>query len=265
MNKIISCSRMLMLIVVLNACSKNDGSSYEAKAVVEAYLQPGQKASVNITREILAGESGSGNLTISGLSVIVKHNGTNYTLTQNASGVYENASLPIIAGDSYELSFNYNNTTITATTTVPDKPTNFACTPLTLTIPAFGGGMGGPPSIPEPLKATWDNLNGDYHLLAIKSVDAGATEISTAGPGGQGAGFTNSPDQANNKDINFRAFTYYGRNALILYRIQPELAVLYNSGGSNSQNLTTVPSNVNNGLGIFTAVNIADTVFVTVN
>lgn len=263
MNKITSGILLLMTIVVLNACSKNDGSGYEAKAVVEAYLQPGQKVSVKITREILAGESGSGTLTISGLSVIVRHTGTNYTLTQNASGLYENASLPVIAGDSYELSFNYNSTNITATTTVPDKPTNFACTPLSLTIPTFGGGTGGPPSVPEPLKATWDNLNGNYHLLAIKSVDAGASQISTVS-GGQGPGFTNAPDQANNKEINFRAFAYYGRNVLILYRIQPELAAMYNSGGSNSQNLTTVPSNVNKGLGIFTAVNIADSIFVTV-
>ncbi|NJO24567.1 MAG: hypothetical protein HC867_00495 [Bacteroidia bacterium] len=45
--------------------------------------------------------------------------------------------------------------------------------------------------------------------------------------------------------------------------MQPEYAALYNSNGNSSQNLTTVPTNVQNGLGIFTGVN-ADTVFVTV-
>jgi len=263
MSKSFSFIIILISIATLISCSKNGGDTYEAKAAIEAYLQPGQKTLVNITREILAGEDTSGDRIINGLSVVIKYNGTSYSLTQNSSGVYENTTMPVVAGGSYELNFNYNNRLITATTVVPGKPTNFICSPTALTVPAFGGG-GVIPTIPDPLKAKWDNATGAYHLLLIKSVDSSASQISTFG-GGQRPGFANTPDQGNSKEINFNGFEYYGRNALILYSIQPELAALYNAGSSNSQNLSTVPSNVNNGLGIFTAVNIADSVFVTVN
>lgn len=266
MNKSVLCVIGLVLIASAHSCSKNNGSSYAAKAVVEAYLQPGQKAAVKITREILTGEDTAGDHTISGLSVIITYNGTSYPLSQNSSGIYENTGLPITAGSNYELIFSYNGNVVTATALIPNKPINFTCTPTTVTIPTFGsGGPGGPPTIPDPLKAKWDNPEGAYHLFVIKSLDSGATEISNFGGGGAARGFINAPDQSDNKEINFRNFEYYGRNALILYRIQPELAFLYNSGSTNSQNLNSTPTNVNNGLGIFTGVNIADTIFVSVN
>lgn len=262
MKKIISGFAALVIAAAFFSCSKNGNTTYEAKAVVEAYLQPGQKTLVTITREILAGEEGTGNRTINGLSVVIKYNGTSYALSQNSSGVYENAGIPVVAGDTYELSFTYNGKLVTATTVVPDKPINFTCSPSSITVPTFGGGS--PPSFPDPLKAKWNNPDAAYHLIAIRSVDTVASQISNIGGGGRPA-FLNTPDQGKDKEVNFNAFEYYGRNALILYRMQPELAALYNSGGTNSQNLTTIPTNINNGLGIFTAVNIADTVFVTVN
>jgi hypothetical protein len=246
--------------IQLHACTKETETEIKARAVVEAYLQPNQPAVVRITREILNGTGNTGNRLIGGLNVTIGYNGNNYQFTQNSFGEYENTLLPVQAGGQYELKFVYEGAAVSATTRVPEKPQNFTCSPASITIPTFGGG--GPPSFPDPLKAKWNNASTAYHYIAIKSVDAAASEISN---NGQGPVFNNTPDQGNARDINFRDFKYYGRNALILYRIQPELAALYNEGSSNSQNLSNVPTNITNGLGIFTAVNIADTVFVNVN
>lgn len=248
------------LILLLVSCTKTNNDASIAKAVVEAYLQPGVKAQIKVTKQIITGADNSASLTINGLNVSVTYNGTTYNFTQDASGVYENTLIPIVAGGTYNLKFTYNNETITASTTVPEKPLNFTCTPTTVTIPNFNGG--GFPTIPDPLKAKWSNSNSDYHYIAIKSVDTNPTEISTFG---QGPPTSNTPDKASSKDIPFGEFKYYGRNALILYRVQAEVAALYNSTSSNSQNLSTVSTNVTNGLGIFTSLNIADTVFVIAN
>jgi hypothetical protein len=245
---------------IISSCTKEDSKTIEPKAVVESFLHPGQPLQVKITKQIITGADNSGSRTINNLQVTITHNSQVYILTQNASGVYENPSIPVVVGGQYNLKFDYNNQTITSSTIVPAKPTGFTCTPLTITIPNFGGG--GPPSFPEPLKARWDNPGSAYHYVAAKSVESNPTEISnTAGR----PNFASTPDQGNYKEINFGEFKYYGRHALILYRILPDYAAFYNAAGSNSQNLSEVPTNVNNGLGIFTSLNTADTLFVQVN
>jgi hypothetical protein len=243
------------------SCTKEGNNQTEPKAVVEAFLQPGVPLKVKVTKEIVTGSDNSGSGTINGLDITIKADGVNYTLQQNASGNYENATIPVVAGKRYELSFVYNMQTITAATIVPEKPVNFTCSPSSVTVPNFNGGPGGGiPSLPEPIKAKWNNSSSQYHYIVIKSTDPNAAEISNR-PGGN---FSNTPDQGSSKEINFGEFKYYGKNALILYRIQPEFAALYNAVSSNSQNLSAIPTNITNGLGIFTAVNIADTLFVEV-
>jgi Domain of unknown function (DUF4249) len=254
---------LIVIPFCILACTKESNSSQQPKAVVEAFLQPGKPALVKVTKEILTNSVNTGTRIINGLNITITGNGNRYTLTQNAFGEYESASIQVIAGQQYELKFTYNDKVVTGTTTVPDKPVNFTCSPASITVPNFSGGPGGGiPSFPEPVKAKWNNTIGAYHYIAIKSVDPTASEISNNNPGG--GGFTNTPDQGSSRDINFTEFKYYGINALILYRIQPEFAALYNSAGSNSQNLTTIPTNLVNALGVFTAVNAADTVFVSV-
>jgi hypothetical protein len=258
----------LVLIVALSytflSCTKNVNitSTTAPKPVVEAFLQPGKMASIKITSEILYNATNTASAAINGLLVTVTaSNGITYVFTQAATGEYINATMPVIAGNNYQLSFTYNNLLVTANTTVPLKPQNFKASVNTLTIPTFGGG-GGFPVFPEPIKLSWSNPQQVYHYNVIKCIENNPQAISNA------AGRPNiasKPDIASSKDINFTEFKYYGKNALVLVSILPEYAALYESNNSNSQNLSTVPTNLTNGLGIFTAINTADTLIVTVN
>jgi hypothetical protein len=45
---------------------------------------------------------------------------------------------------------------------------------------------------------------------------------------------------------------------VILMHVNPDYAALYRSSGSTSQNISTPPTSITNGLGVFTGVN-ADT------
>ncbi|MBK6828196.1 MAG: hypothetical protein IPG86_15690 [Chitinophagaceae bacterium] len=76
--------------------------------------------------------------------------------------------------------------------------------------------------------------------------------------------FRTEPSQTTTQDLSFQQFTYYGNYRVVLYRIWPEYAALYEDNGANSTNLAEPPTNVVNGRGIFTGINTADTLYVRV-
>ena len=55
-----------------------------------------------------------------------------------------------------------------------------------------------------------------------------------------------------------RTMKYYGNYKVILMRVNQEYINMLNNSSTSSQNLTNAPTNVTNGLGIFTAMQ-ADT------
>ena len=58
--------------------------------------------------------------------------------------------------------------------------------------------------------------------------------------------------------ISNNTFEYYGKYKVILIRVNEEYIKMLNSGIKTSHNLTNAPTNLTNGLGIFTALQ-ADT------
>jgi len=51
-----------------------------------------------------------------------------------------------------------------------------------------------------------------------------------------------------------RELRLYGTYKIIVYRLNAEYAALYKTIGSSSLSIQEPPSNINNGLGIFTSV-----------
>jgi len=76
--------------------------------------------------------------------------------------------------------------------------------------------------------------------------------------------FFNEPLTGINNTLRSQSFQYFGSHNIVLYRVNAEYAALYQSSGTTSQNLSTPPTSITNGLGIFTGIN-ADTLKFTVN
>jgi hypothetical protein len=151
-----------------------------------------------------------------------------------------------------------------ATTTVPAKPMNFTGSASTITAPTPPT-SGTVPTMPDPVNFSWSNPNNDYHLMIVRCIEPNPVEISTGGAVRLGSGtFRTEPTQTSYQPLRPMQFKYYGLHEVILYRILPEYAALYEDNGSNSNNLTDPPGNIFNGLGIFTGVNTADTLHITV-
>jgi hypothetical protein len=252
-------------LLAATACTKtNNSDSLTPKAVVEGYLIKGELIQVKVSEESITGTVDSPLVTINDLSLTVINNGISYSLSAMGNGIYENPALIATAGETYQLQFEYNNKTITAETTIPGKPTGFTGSATTLTPPEppTAGTM---PARPEPVVFTWNNPSNDYHLMVVQCIENNPVEISTGAVriGGSRV-FRTEPTQNSTQNLMPMQFKYYGLHEVILYRILPEYAALYEDNGDNSNNLTAPPGNITNGLGIFTGVNYADKLYITV-
>jgi hypothetical protein len=75
--------------------------------------------------------------------------------------------------------------------------------------------------------------------------------------------FRNQPIQGNSAEIRSQSFQYFGQHALILFKLNSDYVALYQRNGNTTQNISTPPTTILNGLGIFTGVN-ADTLKIKV-
>jgi hypothetical protein len=256
-----TCSVSLLLAIMLLACDKDSNSSDSyGKPVVECYISPGNKIEVKITNEISYGSEGDTLLPIPNLNVFVICNGVSRQLTYIGDAIYSISGVVVDTGITYQLQFEYNGKQISASTTIPHKPTNFAGSDSTIDIPTPGSA---PSGFPDPITYTWDNHSKDYHLLLVKCIEPTPVEIDTSRT--RTFSFRTEPTQTNTQKIDIRRFTYYGRHMVVLYRVWSEYAALYESNESNSNNLTTPPGNITNGWGIFTGINFSDSLFITAN
>jgi hypothetical protein len=251
------------LVTTLQSCTKNNDEKPDPLPVVEGYLAPGQPPAVSITREVLYG--GSGTVTpIAGLTVQITHSGQQYTLAEVSPGRYQSSSLPVIAGETYRLSFSYNGREVTATTEVPFSLAPVTATASEMVVPQIGAGI----QIPDPILFSWQNPNEGYCLMVVRNMEAnprpitfnlGDNVIEKPAPL-----FRMPPIKGHQQQLSLGRFSYYGRHAVIVYRIQPEYAALYEDNSNNSTNLEAPSTNIENGLGIFTGVHAADTLWVQV-
>jgi hypothetical protein len=251
----------VVTVATLISCDKDaDPGDTPGKAVVEAYLSPGNKIEVKITREIPFGSNGDTLLPITDLDVFIVANGVSHQLTYAGDAIYSASGLTGEAGTTYELKFEYNGEQVSSTTSIPQKPAHFAGSDSTLDAPDFSAG---PPSgMPDPIVYSWDNPDKNYHLLVVTCIEPNPVEINSSAR--RIGSFRTEPTQATLQNIDFRRFVYYGRHSVVLHRIWSEYAALYDDGGSNSNTLTTPPGNIVNGWGIFTGTNVADSLFITI-
>jgi hypothetical protein len=117
------------------------------------------------------------------------------------------------------------------------------------------------PTFPDPVELNRSNANHDYYIIVVQNIESSPVPTDTVNENRQA--FRTEPIQSNTYKLQAMQFKYYGTHNIILYKLNPEYAALYNDNGSNSLNLTSPESNINNGWGIFTGIN-ADTLHIEV-
>lgn len=172
---------ILIITALLSACETEETTDLAAidKPVVEAYLVPGQVVNVHITQQIGFGTADTAQVPINDLSVFIADGTNEYPLVDVSDGIYQSGSeLAISEGKTYTLRFNYKDNIVSAETTIPTKPQNFAASATTFTVPVFDMGSGVRPEFPDPIKLTWTNPAHDYHLIVVQNIETAPTAIS---------------------------------------------------------------------------------------
>jgi Domain of unknown function (DUF4249) len=254
------------------------------KPVIEAYIAPGQPITMKVFTEIPYIETDSSySKPISGLKInIITSSGKTFMLNSEGEGLYSSSKTDKTgpAGTTVSMSFSYNGRTIAATTAMPIKPKGFAMDVKEIERvardftagPQMGGGPGGfGGGIQEariPINLTWTNPDNVYHFVAAQSLEANPVPVIVLPTNGNFDNrprrrFNNQPIQTTASSLQSQSFEYFGKYAIILYRLNPDYAALYVNNNTTSQNISTPQSTISNGLGIFTGVN-ADTLVLNV-
>jgi hypothetical protein len=262
------CLLLLTGVISLSSCQKIEpASTIQSRAVVESYLTPLKPISVKVTNEATF-SAGDSSKIINGLNVQVSVDGVSYPLIQDVDGVYKNA-LKVDSTKLYAVFFNYKDKIVSSSTTIPTKPQGYdiasedpTLSDSVITIPQFNSAVGNFPLFPLPFILKWKNPDQSYYQVVVKNIEKNPDPINL-GATDRPYTFSTLPMQASQYILRARTFQYYGRHWVILYKIKPEYAALYQSNGSTTYNLRTPYSNVTNGLGLFTGIN-ADTLQVRV-
>jgi hypothetical protein len=243
------------------------------KPVVEAYLVAGKPIAITVKKEIaFTADTSAVQAPILGLNIKVSGDGQTYTLKSSGNGLYESdKTVKLKVGITYSLSFDYNGKPISASTTIPTKPVGFksdltsiARTKLDL---SSGSSTIRNPDENIDVNLTWTNSASEYHFVVADNIETKPEAIIILPINSNFQEiirrFRSQPLQGTETRLRSQQFQYFGKHNLVLLKVNPDYAALYNNSGTTSQNISTPPTTITNGLGIFTGIN-ADTLAFTV-
>ncbi len=252
--KNVAFAALTLLLVTAMACKKENNIDYSLLPVVEAYLTPNHAVEVRVSQQKALLDTNAYGVAITGLQLKVSDGTTSKSLVEDKSGHYMlNDPAFVKTTGTYTLEFVYNNLTVTASTSIPSKPSGLAASSDTQVIPAMT--FGTTPTDFVPVTLTWTNPASNNHVLAFKYTETIKQVINSRF----------NRDTTTNVELNVarvatyaldrNTFRYFGHYQVILMHVNSEYVDMLNhsTGGSTSANLTNTPTNVKNGLGIFTA------------
>ncbi len=238
--------------------------------VVSAYLYANQPINdIQITSTLPLGSQDTIAPPVSDANVTIIKASKEYMLFSDVNRpgyyTYEANDLNILSGDVLDLVVEHNAEVVKSKTSVPQKPLNPELDDDQLVVPDFSNFRFGDRPDPEEtsISLTWTNEDDSYYYVVVESADESAEEIETGFGFGGGRFFISEPRQTDEFNINFGLLTHYGKQRLILYKVNEEYADLYESREQDSRNLNEPLTNIENGFGIFTAF-ASDTLFFNV-
>jgi len=263
---------LLLFISGLNACNKRENSEFTDIPIIESYLNPGGFLNLTVSRQIpFSSDVTYSDDDLNNLTITISLDNDDYILTPLGNGEYIDSTVIIAEGERYDLSFKYNDKTVSAYTDVPTKPLNFAQSATSISVmrmdgaslPTGGGGMW---QMPDPLELTWDNEDGSYYIVVVENLEDIPDPVRDFGDDGDipKAMFRKSPTTASGIQLRSQEFQYFGNHRIILYHVLPDYASLYDENSTSSLNLKNPSTSITNGYGIFTGLN-SDTLFLFVD
>ena len=259
MNKINLNKYMILLftIIISFGCEENISTEIDKDiVVVQGFIYADQPVTdISITEVLPLGSEDTLAPPITNAEVFISKGNDKFLLISDEEHegfyFYPGNDLLISSGDELSLEVNINDEKILSETTVPPKPTNLELNSDILLIPEFV--IGFPPDLEYySIILTWDNFDNSYYYVIIENIEDDAEPIEV-GSGKFVSRFVSKPSISNEYRVSFRTVTHFGKHLMVLYRVNQEYVDLYESRNQDSRNLNEPLTNIENGLGVFSA------------
>lgn len=244
----------IALSFVLFSCQNSAITVADAnQVVVNAFIKEGDTIKMDISRQFVFNTSDSIFEPISDLAITIADGTTQETLISDGKGKYHSSIIAQV-GKQYYLSFVYNNKLISSACSVPGRPNNLTQSAYQLIHNSTDRDLN------TSVTLKWDNPDSTYYMLNIYCTESTLNPIYYST---DGRSRSIDPFVSDSLVLSDRNFSYYGRHRVVLYHVNKEFYELYKRYSSNAEKLTNPPTNITNGLGIFTAY-ATDTLWVYV-
>ncbi len=258
----------LTALLLMAACDSVDSGDLDDPIVVEAFLFAGEPIDdIHLSSVIPLDSEDSLATPINDADVRLIKDGAAYTLAPSGTDGfyhYPDDDLTVEIGDVFQLEVEYGSTRITAETTVPAPPTGVSMPVTTIIVPSVGDDFFAIRELfqtlnqENTLSVTWDNPNAESYFVALEAPandnpDYLLPEFVRERFGG--FRIVTQPTTANFFDIPILSLEIVGAYTTTVYRINQEYADLYENREQDSRDLNEPPTNIEGGLGVFSAFN----------
>ena len=258
---------ILALFAGLMACEEiNPDVKTTDTPVIEAFIFPGQDSIlINVSKMIsyMAEDQdtvqqpitdGQFQLIHKGNTIILAHDennpGTYFTKTEN---------LDLSSGDTITFAGTYKDIVFSAQSVLPSAPED-----LSISKTNFYYDSSDPRSMMEAgdITVSWSNPELDFYYVFVENLEEDPEPLNEMMEDAPKMSFA-FPSKSDLFNISMRNIRYFGAHRVIVFHVNPEFADLFDNTELTSNSITEPPGNIENAMGIFTALN-ADTVYFNV-
>ena len=252
------------LLFMINGCEESELVPEEKMLVVQAYLYTGEPVDdIRVTWLNSFANEDSVCQPVNNAEVTISSNDQVYELELfpgDSGYYYYPGNLPVISGEEYSLEVKVNQEEITASTIVPAKPPYAEISNNVIYMKQVESFFDmREVERPDPIDITWDNPDQEYYFFVVENLEEDPEfvfsfmEEEEGFFGRRGFYMITEPTQLDFYQIQPMNLTYFGRYVVRFFRVNEEYARLYETIRQDSRDLNEPYSNINNGLGIFTA------------
>ncbi|MCK5519540.1 MAG: DUF4249 family protein [Candidatus Marinimicrobia bacterium] len=265
MRKFIIITSLFLSFLTLSCSEESIFDPEVEQVVIQAYLFAGEDiTNIRVTHTFPLGDDSLSTIGINDATVQLLHNDDVYDLTvsEGDSGYYHYTGddLIIQENEDYHIEIDYKGIFSSANTSVPEKPANLLSSGTSISIPEdYSPKYFVLDSSKHLIELSWDGEPDGLYFISIKNIEENPDSIVFLfGSGGGGMkmgkkGFISEPTSATSYTIQFQVLEFYGRHEIKVYTINQEYADLYISRQQDSRDLNEPISNIENGLGVFSA------------
>jgi hypothetical protein len=257
----------LLFVLICIGCEKgSEELSKSERLVLQAYLFQNESVSgIKLTKTISFESSDTTFENISDAEISIGWNGVSYPLEVDENGLYQykKNDLQINSGETYTITVKYEGKILSSETKVPEKPTGLTLSGTSIAIDPNFTPFGRGSMDANDIEISWDNPDNDYFYVVIENIEENPEDIQLGFPmpggGRPNFRFLSQPFQTNTYVLRaMMSIQQYGTHKVKVYRVNKEYAYLYENRTQDSRTLSEPYSNIENGLGIFTAFSHTD-------